>query len=133
VQDALKQGLIPEADIDANLRGVFRVMIRLGMLEPAASDPYSRIGTGAQANGNVDDPWWWAKNKALARKVTDESIVLLKNEGGLLPLKTASLKSIAVIGPLADRVALDWYSGTPPFAVTPWPPRSWRARPMLPS
>jgi beta-glucosidase len=67
----------------------------------------------------VDDPWLWPKNKALARKVTDESIVLLKNEGGLLPLKAASLKSIAVIGPLADKVALDWYSGTPPFTVTP--------------
>ena len=119
VQDALKQGLITEADIDANLRGVFRVMIKLGMLEPAASDPYARIGTEAQANGSMDDPWLWAKNKALARKVTDESIVLLKNEGGLLPLKAASLKSIAVIGPLADRVALDWYSGTPPYIVTP--------------
>src|SRR5208283_199065 len=65
------------------------------------------------------DPWLWAKNKALARKVTDESIVLLKNEGGLLPLKAAAIKSIAVIGPLADRVALDWYSGTPPYIVTP--------------
>ena len=119
VQDALKKGLLTEADIDSNLRGVFRVMIRLGMLEPAASDPYSRIGIEAQANGSVDDPWLWPRNKALARKVTDESIVLLKNEGGLLPLKVASLKSIAVIGPLADKVALDWYSGTPPFAVTP--------------
>jgi beta-glucosidase len=119
VQDALKQGLMTEADIDGNLRGVFRVMIKLGMLEPAASDPYSRIGTEAQANGSTDDPWLWPKNKALARKVTDESIVLLKNEGGLLPLKAASIKSIAVIGPLADRVALDWYSGTPPYIVTP--------------
>jgi beta-glucosidase len=119
VQDALKQGLMTEADIDANLRGVFRVMIKLGMLEPAASDPYARIGTEAQANGSTDDPWLWPKNKALARKVTDESIVLLKNEGDMLPLKAASLKSIAVIGPLADKVALDWYSGTPPFAVTP--------------
>ena len=120
VQDALKQGLLTEADIDANLRGVFRVMIKLGMLEPAGSDPYARIGFDAPpANAGMDDPWWWDKNKALARRVTDESIVLLKNEGSLLPLKAASLKSIAVIGPLADKVALDWYSGTPPFAVTP--------------
>jgi beta-glucosidase len=119
VQDALKQGLMTEADIDANLRGVFRVMIKLGMLEPPASDPYARIGTEAQANGSTDDPWLWPKNKALARKVTDESIVLLKNDGALLPLKAAAIKSIAVIGPLADKVALDWYSGTPPFAVTP--------------
>ena len=92
-------------------------MIKLGMLEPAGSDPLAHIGWDAQAKG-VDDPWWWAKNKALARKVTDESIVLLKNEGGLLPL-AASAKKIAVIGPLADKVALDWYAGTPPFTVTP--------------
>jgi beta-glucosidase len=117
VRDALNQGLIKEADLDANLRGVFRVMIRLGMLEPAGSDPLAHIGWDAQATG-VDDPWWWEKNKALARKVTDESIVLLKNEGGLLPL-AASAKKIAVIGPLADKVALDWYAGTPPFTVTP--------------
>jgi beta-glucosidase len=58
------------------------------------------------------------KNKALARKVTDESIVLLKNDGALLPLKPG-IKRIAVIGPLADKVALDWYSGTPPFVVSP--------------
>ena len=118
VQDALTQGLIKESDIDQNLRGVFRVMIRLGMLDPRASEPYARIGFDVPA-GSGDDPWLSAKNKALARKVTDESIVLLKNDGGLLPLKAASIKSIAVIGPLADKVALDWYSGTPPFAITP--------------
>jgi len=52
-----------EADIDGNLRGVFRVMIKLGMLEPAASDPYSRIGTEAQANGSTDDPWAMAEEQ----------------------------------------------------------------------
>jgi beta-glucosidase len=120
VQDALTQGLITEADIDRNLRGVFRVMIKLGMLDARGSEPYAHIGFDTPAGAiSVDDPWWSAKNKALARKVTDESIVLLKNEGGLLPLKAAEVKRIAVIGPLADRVALDWYSGTPPFTVTP--------------
>jgi beta-glucosidase len=118
VRDALTQGLIHESDIDQNLRGVFRVMIRLGMLEPAGSDAYAHIGYDPQPKG-VDDPWLWEKNKALARKVTDESIVLLKNEGHLLPLDAKQVKSIAVIGPLADKVALDWYSGTPPYTVTP--------------
>ena len=118
VQEALNQGLIHENDIDKNLRGVFRVMIRLGMLEPAGSDVYAHIGFDPQVKG-VDDPWLWEKNKALARKVTDESIVLLKNEGHLLPLDAKQVKSIAVIGPLADKVALDWYSGTPPYTVTP--------------
>jgi len=124
VQDALSQGLIAEADIDRNLRGVFRVMIKLGMLDPQATQPYAHIGFDARPgdvrlDGPLDDPWMWDKSRALARKATDESIVLLKNQGDLLPLKAADVKRIAVIGPLADTVALDWYSGTPPFAVTP--------------
>jgi beta-glucosidase len=95
--------------------------------------------------GLVGDPWDAEAAKALARKVTDESIVLLKNEaleegdGGtdsrspsrmterkasakataLLPLDAGKVKSIAVIGPYADTVLLDWYSGTPPYTVTP--------------
>ena len=48
-----------------------------------------------------------------------ESVVLLKNANAFLPLKKESLKSIAVIGPLADSVHWDWYGGTPPYAVTP--------------
>jgi beta-glucosidase len=45
--------------------------------------------------------------------------VLLKNERSFLPLKRESIKSIAVIGPLADSVHWDWYGGTPPYTVTP--------------
>jgi beta-glucosidase len=48
-----------------------------------------------------------------------ESVVLLKNAGGFLPLDKTKLKSIAVIGPRANEVLLDWYSGTPPYTVTP--------------
>jgi beta-glucosidase len=49
---------------------------------------------------------------------TDESIVLLKNDGNTLPLDRTKLKKIAVIGPWADQVLLDWYSGTPPYFVS---------------
>jgi beta-glucosidase len=120
VQDALAQGLITEADIDRNLHGVFRVMIRLGMLDPRGNQAYAHIGFDAPVeDASNDDPWWWEKNKALARRLTDESIVLLKNQDALLPLRASEVRRIAVIGPLADRVALDWYSGTPPFTVTP--------------
>ena len=48
-----------------------------------------------------------------------ESIVLLKNDGGALPIRKGTLKSIAVIGPRADSVYWDWYGGTPPHAITP--------------
>jgi beta-glucosidase len=116
VMDALKQNLITEQEIEANIRGVFRVMLRLGMLDPAEQIPYAKIGTVDQAKG---DPWNWPERHALVRQVTDESIVLLKNDHNILPLRAESTKNIAVIGPLADRVALDWYSGTPPYIVTP--------------
>jgi beta-glucosidase len=120
MEEALKQGLINEGDLDRNLRGVFRVMIKLGMLDPSSLVPQSRIGVEDGAGKMLaKDPWWTPDAKALARKVTDESIVLLKNEGNTLPLDAKALKSIAVVGPYADEVLLDWYSGTPPFTVTP--------------
>jgi beta-glucosidase len=125
MDEALKQGLINEGDLDRNLRGVFRVMIRLGMLDPRAMVPQARIGFDDGAGKMLaKDPWWSPEAKALARKVTDESIVLLKNEVAgsgkkLLPLDANGLRSIAVVGPYANEVLLDWYSGTPPFAVTP--------------
>jgi len=109
---ALDQKLVSVADFDETLRGVYRVMIKLGLLDPPALVPYSSI------NGTTP-AWDNAEHKALARKVTQESIVLLKNSPELLPLDKSKLKSVAVIGPYADQVALDWYSGTPAYAVSP--------------
>lgn len=117
-RDALEQGLVSEADIDEDLRGLLRVMIRLGMLDPANRVPYSGIGI-TDVDPAKGDPWWWPEHKALARRATDESIVLLKNEGRILPLDAAKLKSIAVIGPDADKVLGDLYGGTPPYAISP--------------
>ena len=113
VKGALQKGLLTEADIDLALKGNFRVMIKLGLWDPPAQVPYSRIGSEAE------DPWLSEKNKALARQVTQKSIVLLKNSAGLLPLNKTTTKSIAVIGPRGNEVYLDWYSGTPPYRVTP--------------
>jgi beta-glucosidase len=75
--------------------------------------PYSNIGS------EPEDPWLTEKHKAVARLATRESIVLLKNSKNLLPLDKQAVKSIAVIGPRANEVLLDWYSGTPPYRVTP--------------
>lgn len=115
VEGALQKKLIDPADIDENLRGVYRVMIRLGLLDPPSMVPYTRI----KAEGNAPPPWETAATRQLALKVTEESIVLLKNSNRQLPLQKSKLRSIAVIGPRADEVDLDWYSGTPPFTVTP--------------
>jgi beta-glucosidase len=113
VRGALKRGLLKETDIDRALRGVFRVMIRLGLLDPPARVPYSSIGKESV------DPWLTEKHKALALLTTQKSIVLLKNSANLLPLDKKKLKSIAVIGPRSNEVLLDWYSGTPPYAISP--------------
>ncbi len=115
VRSALKKNLITEKDIDENLRGVFRVMIHLGLLDPPSQVPYSNI----VAKDGESEPWNTDEHREVARKITEKSIVLLKNANHLLPLDKTALHSIAIIGPRADEVDLDWYSGTPPSPVTP--------------
>jgi beta-glucosidase len=114
VRSALQKGLLTEPEIDAALVANFRVSLRLGLLDGAtARNRYSSIGLGG------DDPWTTDTHKAAVRRVTQKSIVLLRNEARALPLDASALTSIAVIGPRADNVLLDWYSGTPPYTVTP--------------
>ena len=58
------------------------------------------------------------QRNALARQVADESIVLLKNSDHLLPLDPAKIRTLAVIGPNADKVRIGSYAGIPPYFVT---------------
>ena len=81
-----------------------RVRLRLGEFDPFESVPYSKIPTTVINS---------AEHRALALKVAQESIVLLQNRGGLLPLDKTKLKRIAVIGPLADRIVMNNYNGKP--------------------
>jgi beta-glucosidase len=113
VAGALEQGLVQEADLEPAIRANLRVMLRLGLLHPEREVPFAQIPEGAP------EPWREPARQALVRRITRKSAVLLRNRGGLLPLDAASLRSIAVVGPLADRVLLDWYSGTPPYLVSP--------------
>jgi beta-glucosidase len=114
LSDAVKENLISETNLDESIRGNLRVMIKLGLLDPPDNNPYAKIGQASEP-----EPWLSEEHKTLARRVTQESIVLLKNSKRLLPLDKTRLKSIAVIGPRANQVLLDWYSGRPPYAVTP--------------
>jgi beta-glucosidase len=109
---ALKDGEITEAEIDGLLRPKFRVTIRLGLLDPPEMVPYSKIK-------DSPEPWNTDRDRDVSRRLALESVVLLKNEDNILPLDKSKIKSIAVIGPLADSVHWDWYGGTPPYAVTP--------------
>jgi beta-glucosidase len=109
---ALKDGSVTPSEIDELLRPKFRVTIRLGLLDPPEMVPYTKIK-------DSPEPWNTEKHQAVSMKMALESVVLLKNANSFLPLKKESLKSIAVIGPLADSVHWDWYGGTPPHAITP--------------
>jgi beta-glucosidase len=109
---ALKDGSITEAELDPLIRRKLEVTIKLGLLDPPSMVPYAAIKDGPP-------PWTTAKDQAVSRRMALESVVLLKNAADLLPLNRAGIKSIAVIGPLADSVHWDWYGGIPPHAVTP--------------
>ncbi|WP_281299150.1 glycoside hydrolase family 3 C-terminal domain-containing protein [Flavobacterium limnophilum] len=117
VDGAIAKGYLTEKDIDEVIRGNFRVMIKLGMLDAPDENPYAKIGIGK----DTIDPWKSDAHKKLALEATLKSIVLLKNDPvkQLLPLQKERLKTIAVIGLRADQVLLDWYSGTPPYMITP--------------
>lgn len=108
---AVEAGLIDEATIDRSLRRLFRTRFRLGMFDPPERVAY------AQVPASVNDA---PEHRALARQAAREAIVLLKNEGGLLPLDPA-LKTLAVIGPNADDAEVMWgnYNGIPSRSVTP--------------
>jgi beta-glucosidase len=114
LSNAVREKLLSEADIDNSVKGDLRVMIKLGLLDPPDNNPYSQIGRASEP-----EPWLSPEHRALARHVTQESIVLLKNSGAFLPLDKAGIKSIAVIGPRANVVLSDWYGGQPPYAVSP--------------
>ena len=109
---ALKDGSITQADLDNALRRKFRITIKLGLLDPPNMVPYTSIK-------DSPEPWNTDKDRDVSRKMALESVVLLKNEKNFLPLDKKTIKSIAVIGPLANVVHWDWYGGTPPYAVTP--------------
>jgi len=107
--DAVKQGLLTEADLDRSLRRLFTARMRLGMFDPPDMVPYARI-----PDSEIDSP----AHRALALKTAQESMVLLKNDG-VLPL-AAGVKRILVVAPLADSVGVlhGNYAGTASHAVT---------------
>ena len=112
MRQALQDGLVTESDLDAALRRKFRVTVRLGLIDPPENNPYASIKNGPE-------PWLGETHRAASLQMALESIVLLKNKGGLLPLDSGAIGAIAVIGPLADQVHGDWYGGLPPYTVTP--------------
>jgi beta-glucosidase len=83
---AVASGEVRQSTVDESVRRILRVMFRAGLFD----QPHA-------AGGEVETP----EHRALARRTATESMVLLKNEGHLLPLDPAKIRSVAVIGPAA--------------------------------
>ena len=109
--EAVKKGLITEQEIDVAVKRLFTARFRLGMFDPPEMVKYTTIPYDV-----VDSK----ENRELALEAARKSIVLLKNENRLLPLKK-NIGTVAVIGPNSD----DWpmllgnYNGLPSDPVTP--------------
>ncbi|MDI9418649.1 MAG: glycoside hydrolase family 3 C-terminal domain-containing protein [Bacillota bacterium] len=103
--DAVNQGLLSEEAVDRAVKRLLRARFKLGMFDPEELVPFNWIPY------EVND---CAEHRLLAREMARESIVLMKNEGSLLPLDKAKVKNIAVIGPNADSrdVLIGNYFGT---------------------
>jgi beta-glucosidase len=111
VHEALERKLICESDLDEHLERIFAIRFRFGQFDPPGLCPYD----------NIDETdLMKTEYRELAREAVRKSIVLLKNENSILPLKPETTKSkIAVMGPLASDLRLDWYAGTPTYFSTP--------------
>ena len=107
---ALADGLITEKDLDVSLKRLFTIRLRLGMFDPDEIVPFAKTGVEVL---ECD------AHKAHALKMAQQSMVLLKNEGNVLPL-SKSLKKIALVGPNADdeAVMLANYYGYPTEVTT---------------
>ena len=111
IPSAVKQGLLTEADLDVCLERLFTARFRLGMFDPPERVPFASIPY------EVND---CERHAELALVAARESLVLLKNRDGALPLER-ELKCIAVIGPNADDplMLVGNYHGMPSQTVTP--------------
>ncbi len=109
--EAIEQGAITEDEIDLAVRRLFTARFKLGMFDPPEMVKYAQISITENDS---------EAHRQLSLRAALESIVLLKNENNILPLRK-DLKKIAVIGPTANSYSmlLGNYSGTPSKYVTP--------------
>ncbi|NLM96488.1 MAG: glycoside hydrolase family 3 protein [Halanaerobiaceae bacterium] len=109
--EAVKQGLVSEETVDRSVKRLYKTRFKLGMFDPEDRVPFNNIPY------EVNDS---DEHRQLALETARESIVLLKNKDSFLPLNRDDIKTIAVIGPNADRkeVLLGNYFGLPSKYVT---------------
>jgi len=102
--DLVEKGQLQESVIDELTSKVLEFKFKLGLFEDPYVDPEL-----IQVEAKLES------DRLLALQAARESIVLLKNDNNILPIDKNNIKTIAVIGPNADRKLLGGYSGTPKF------------------
>lgn len=107
IEGLIEEGRLAEEEIDELIRPMMEAKFRLGLFE----DPYVNVEA-------IDNENKLKSDRSLALRAAQETITLLKNENETLPIKSNELKSLAVIGPNADRIMLGGYSGTPKYYTT---------------
>jgi len=105
--ELVKKRVLKESQLDELVAPMLLWKFKLGLFE----DPYADASEAERVVG-CDE------HRQLARQSAREVITLLKNEGGLAPLDIGKYRTIAVIGPNADRTLLGGYSGVPKHEVT---------------
>jgi len=105
--ELVREGTILESVIDDRVRPMLHAKFQIGLFDDPYVDP-------AEAERIVRDP----THRELSLEAARKTITLLKNDGGVLPLQAGATRTIAVIGPNADRVMLGGYSGVPLHADT---------------
>jgi beta-glucosidase len=105
--DLVRNGTLLESQLDELVAPMLLWKFNLGLFDDPYVDPDE-----AELVASADD------NRLLARRAASETITLLRNEGAVLPLDPHATKSIAVIGPNANRSLLGGYSGRPKYDVT---------------
>ena len=111
LEELIKEGSVQEKRLDEAVRRILRIKFRLGLFE----NPYIDVTA-------PDKRYLLPESVAAAGQMADESMVLLKNEGGLLPLDRSKIRRLALVGPLCkDNVNLlgNWSAfGTAPDVTT---------------
>ncbi|MFC4034998.1 glycoside hydrolase family 3 C-terminal domain-containing protein [Streptomyces polygonati] len=116
IEDAIQAGALSEGVIDTALVKVFTVRMATGEFDPASKVSYTAI-----TKDQVESP----SHQALATKVADNSLVLLKNDApaagaaALLPADVTRTKKVVILGDLANTTSLGLYSGDPTHKTSP--------------
>ncbi|HTH36487.1 MAG TPA: glycoside hydrolase family 3 C-terminal domain-containing protein, partial [Pyrinomonadaceae bacterium] len=105
--ELIKDGTLKESELDDLVGPMLFWKFKMGLFD----DPYADPDEAERISGSE-------ANRKIAKRAASEVLTLLKNKKNLLPLSAKKLKSIAVIGPNADRSLLGGYSGIPNFDVT---------------